>query len=601
MWTHVRPSTRSRADTRERGDSPWLGRGAPPSEPFLRYQDIQRGISAMFGRAATLAPATPTAAFLDWWVHLAGSPAKQWELAELGFDQALRWLDAVTRDPRSPWCIEPMPQDKRFDDPAWRDPPFGWLAQAFLLRQQWWQHATAGVPGVNPHHEHMVSFGARQWLDMVAPSNSMVANPVVLRRTLEERGANLARGAAHMVDDLQREAQDQPPFGAEKFRVGENIAVTPGRVVLRNRLIELIQYEPTTRTTHPEPVLIVPAWIMKYYVLDLSPHNSLIRHLVDRGFTVFAISWKNPDAGDRDLGFDDYHALGVQAALDAIGKIVPASRVHAVGYCLGGTLLAMAAAALGRSGNKRLKTLTLLAAQTDFDDPGEISMFIDESQVAHLEDRMWQRGTLDKRQMKATFQMIRSNDLVWSYRTLNYLLGERQPVSDLMAWNADGTRMPYRMHAEYLRRLFLHNALARGEMTLAGNIVNLHDIDAPLFLVATVQDHIAPWRSVFKLNALTGVEQTLVLAAGGHNVGIVNPPGSPRASYRLREWRHGERILRPEEWLADTAPVEGSWWTAWFAWLAARSTRRGPPPPLGAVRKGLAPQEPAPGTYVHLR
>jgi len=599
--THLRPSTLPRADTREREDSPWLGRGAPSSESLLRYQEIQRSVSAMFGSAATLAPATPLGAFIDWWMHLAGSPAKQWELSELALAQAQRWLDALAHDARAPWCVEPMPQDKRFGDPQWREPPFSWIAQAFLLRQQWWQRASTGVPGMNPHHEHMISFAARQWLDMVAPSNSMIANPVVLRRTLEEAGANLLRGAVHAIDDFQREALDQPPAGAEQFRVGHNVAVTPGRVVLRNRLIELIQYEPTTPSTHSEPVLIVPAWIMKYYVLDLSPHNSMIRHLVDKGFTVFAISWKNPGSGDRNLGFDDYHTLGVRAALDAIGQIVPGAPTHAVGYCLGGTLLAMAAAALGRSGAKTLKTLTLLAAQTDFAEPGEISLFIDESQVAHLEDRMWQRGTLDKRQMKATFQMIRSNDLIWSYRTLNHLLGQRQPVTDLMAWNADGTRMPFRMHSEYLRRLFLHNALARGEMKLNGSLINLNDIDAPLFLVATVQDHIAPWRSVFKLNTLTSVDQTLVLSAGGHNVGIVNPPGSQRASYRIDQWRHGDRMLTPQEWLAATAPVAGSWWTAWFDWLAAHSSRRGPPPAMGAVRKGLPPLEAAPGRYVHMR
>src|SRR6185295_5542649 len=285
-----------------------------------------------------------------------------------------------------------------------------------------------------------------------------------------------------------------------------------------------IQYTPTTPTVHPEPVLIVPAWIMKYYVLDLTPQNSLVKYLLDRGFTVFTISWKNPTAEDRDLGLEDYHRLGLRAALDAVNRIVPGRPAHAVGYCLGGTLLAMAAAALAREKSKALKTITLLAAQTDFTDPGEISLFIDESQVARLENEMWRRGYLDKRQMKESFRMMRSRDLVWSYRLAAYLLGERPPVTPLMAWNADGTRLPYRMHSEYLHCLFLDNALAHGEFHLDGAPINLADIRLPVFNVGTVQDHVAPWRSVFKLHRFTDAPQTFVLTAGGHNVGIVNPP-----------------------------------------------------------------------------
>ncbi len=370
---------------------------------------------------------------------------------------------------------------------------------------------------------------------------------------------------------------------------------------MRNRLVELIQYEPATRTVHAEPVLIVPAWIMKYYVLDLSPQNSLIKHLVDHGFTVFAISWKNPDPGDRDLGMEAYVQLGIRGALEAIGRIVPGTQVHAMGYCLGGTLLSIAAAALGRSKFAALKSMTLLAAQTDFSDPGELALFIDEGQVSFLENLMWPKGYLDKRQMKSTFQMLRSKDLVWSYRLTSHLLGERPPVSDLMAWNADGTRMPYRMHVEYLRGLFLHNALARGDWQVDGKPVNLADIRVPIFNVAAVQDHIAPWRSVFKLQSLADARQTFVLTGGGHNVGIVNPPGLAKSSYRLRERQPGDRLLTPDEWMASTQQVAGSWWTAWVAWLARHSKRRVAPPAMGAPDAGLPPLEPAPGTYVRLR
>jgi polyhydroxyalkanoate synthase len=585
---------------RERDASPWLGRDSPPSRTFGAYQRLERELSLFAGALPEvgIAPSTAVGAYLDWWVHLAGSSAKQWELLTYGAEQWTRAWRAVAMGET---VVQPLPQDKRFDDPAWSQPPYNVLAQAFLLRQQWWTRATTAVPGVTRHHEQMVSFAARQWLDMVAPSNFISTNPVVQRRTLEERGANLLRGVMHVLQDAWREAGDLPPVGAEQYDPGRNVAVTPGRVVLRNRLMELIQYAPATHTVHPEPVLIVPAWIMKYYVLDLSPGNSLIRHLVSQGFTVFAISWKNPDAQDRDLGMADYDRLGVRAALEAIGRIVPGARVHATGYCLGGTLLAIVAAALGRAHDTALKSMTLLAAQTDFTDPGELALFIDEGQVAFLENLMWRRGYLDKRQMRNTFQMMRSNDMIWSYRFYNHLLGERRPVSDLMAWNADGTRLPYRMHVEYLNGLFLHNALAHGEWRVDGAPVNLHDIHVPIFSVGAVQDHVAPWRSVYKLHGLTGADHTFVLTAGGHNVGIVNPPGQPKAQYRLRQRHHGERLLTPDEWLDATPAVAGSWWTAWVAWLARHSGKRVAPPSMGTRDAGLPPLDKAPGTYVHQR
>ncbi len=585
--------------SRERAGSPWLGRDSVPSEAFQAFQQLERQLTPKgVLPAAAIAPATTAGALADWWVHLLASPAKQWELAQYGLEQ---WFHAWGAGAAASGDIQPMPQDRRFADPAWQAAPYRWIAQSFLLQERWWQRATTAVPGVSRHHEAMVSFAARQWLDMVAPSNLVSMNPVVQGRTVQEGGANLLRGAAHVLEDAWRSVADLPPAEAQQFEVGRNVAVTPGRVVLRNRLIELIQYEPTTRTVRAEPVLIVPAWIMKYYVLDLSPTNSMVKYLVDQGFTVFMISWKNPDADDRDLGMDDYEHFGVEAALGAIRRIAPGARVHAVGYCLGGTLLAMAAAALGRRGDRSLQTVTLMAAQTDFSDPGELALFIDEGQVALLESLMAQRGYLEKRQMAGAFQMLRSNDLIWSYRLTNQLLGERRAMTDLMAWNADGTRLPLRMHSEYLRGLFLNNALARGEWMVDGQPVNLRDIRVPVFSVGTVQDHVAPWRSVFKLHALTDTEQTFVLTAGGHNVGIVNPPGSALSSYRLHQWRHGERLLSPDEWLAQTASVPGSWWEAWVDWLKQRSSRKTRPPPMGAPEAGLPALEAAPGNYVRQR
>jgi polyhydroxyalkanoate synthase subunit PhaC len=552
-------------------------------------------MSTVANATGGVSPATVAAAVGDWWLHLAASPSKQIELAQLAASQIARFAADAGKPHTSADDAIALPQDKRFADAAWNLPPWYLARRAFLLAQHWWTAATNGVPGVERRHEQWMAFTARQVLDMLSPSNGLVTNPVVLQRTWRDGGANLLRGAAYAWEDARRDALRLPPAGTEHHTVGHDIAATPGDVVLRNRLIELIRYRPAApRRVHGPPLLLVPAWIMKYYILDLSAHNSLVRWLLARGHAVYAISWKNPDAEDRELGLDDYLQLGVRAALDAIAQEHPGQRVHAAGYCLGGTLLAIAAAALAREGSNALATMTLLAAQTDFTEPGELSLFIDEGQVNFLENAMWRRGYLDDHQMRRTFQMLRSADLIWSYRVVNYLLGERSHASDLMAWNADGTRLPFRMHSQYLRELFLDNALANGRFCARGRPVNLQDVRVPIFNVGTVQDHVAPWRSVFKLQALTDAEHTFVLTAGGHNVGIVNPPGNPRSSYRLRTRRNHERRLTPDEWLNATEPLVGSWWSAWGDWLDAHAGKRitatsaKPLPSLGA----------APGTYV---
>jgi len=353
-----------------------------------------------------------------------------------------------------------------------------------------------------------------------------------------------------------------------------------------------------TERVRPEPVLIVPAWIMKYYILDLSPQNSLVRHLVEQGFTVFIISWKNPGKDDRDLGMEEYHALGSMAALNAISRIVPGSRVHAVGYCLGGTLLAISAAAMARERDERLATLSFLAAQIDFTEAGELTLFIGESQVAFLEDTMWEQGYLDASQMSGAFQLLRSNDLIWSRITRDYLLGVRQPISDLMAWNADTTRMPYRMHSEYLRKLFLANDLAEGRYQVGDRPIALSDIRAPVFAVGTETDHVAPWRSVYKFNLLMDTDVTFLLTNGGHNAGVVSEPGRAGRRYRVSTRREQDRYVDPDTWPLLTQPQEGSWWPRWVEWLAARSGQGIPPPPMGAAKDGLPALAEAPGSYV---
>jgi polyhydroxyalkanoate synthase len=337
---------------------------------------------------------------------------------------------------------------------------------------------------------------------------------------------------------------------------------------------------------------------MKYYILDLSPQNSLVKYLTGQGFTVFMISWKNPGPDDRDLGLEDYRTLGVNGALDAAGKIVPGRKVHAVGYCLGGTLLSIAAAALARESDERIATLTLLAAQTDFTEAGELMLFMDEGQVAFLEDMMWEQGFLDSRQMAGAFQMLRSNDLIWSRIIQDYLLGQREPMIDLMAWNADATRMPYRMHSQYLRQLFLDNDLAEGRFMAGGSPVALEDIRVPIFAVGTERDHVAPWRSTYKINLQTETEVTYLLASGGHNAGIVSEPGHEGRSFRVAAKTADQHYIDPERFLAQAQRKAGSWWPERVAWLGARSGSLTTVPPMGAPQAGFPPLADAPGTYV---
>jgi polyhydroxyalkanoate synthase subunit PhaC len=549
-----------------------------------------------------LSPAALSSAWLDWAMHLAISPSKQAEIVEMGVRQweRLGHLLMHAQDGSCEHCIEPLPQDPRFRDPAWDQWPYSVVYQSFLLGQQWLSISMRGVRGVTRHHEQVMDYTTRQAMDYFSPSNFPFSNPEVMKIIQETNGENLARGFRNWQEDMERTILGAPPAGAENYVVGKNLAVTPGKVVLRNELIELIQYTPTTSRVHAEPVLMVPAWIMKYYILDLSPQNSLVKYLVDKGHTVFMISWKNPGPEDRNLSMDDYLRHGVMAAVDAVAKIVPKRRMHALGYCLGGTLLSMAAAAMARDGDKRLASMTLLAAQTDFTEPGELALFIDDSQVTFLEDQMWEKGFLDSTQMSGAFQLLRSVDLVWSSLVKQYLKGDRTPVNDLMSWNADGTRMPYRMHTQYLRSLFLQNDLATGRFKVWGKPVALPDIDVPIFCVGTVTDHVAPWKSVYKLHLLTHAELTFALTTGGHNVGVVNPP-SPESKrrFKLRTRPQGSDYLDPEAFEQTAKEHPGSWWTAWEGWLCAKSSGKVAPPKPGGT--AFTPIGEAPGKYVLIR
>ncbi|MGX4640395.1 PHA/PHB synthase family protein [Massilia sp. SYSU DXS3249] len=581
------------AGVRERDASPWQGTRRRYPETEVERAALDLPLHAWLGRfTGYVSPAALGMAWFDWCSHLLLSPDKQVELATHAATATLRWLQycagAALAHPDEP--VVPLAQDKRFVDPAWHRWPWNVLSQGFLLQQQWWHRATRSVRGMSAHHGDVVTFVTRQLLDCAAPSNFVLTNPVVLEATWKRGGMNLVAGSWRAAHDAWRAASGDA--GTPGFRPGREVAVTPGQVVLRNELAELLRYDPVTPTVHAVPLLIVPAWIMKYYILDLSPHNSLVRYLVEHGHSVYVISWKNPGHGDRELSLDDYRRLGIMDALEAIVRETGSNQVNACGYCLGGTLLAIAAAAMARDHDRRLASLTLLAAQVDFTEPGELSLFIDESEVSFLEAAMWSQGYLDTRQMAGAFQLLRSNDLIWSRRLRHYLLDVPDRETDLMSWNADATRMPYRMHSDYLRRLFLNNDLASARYLVDGKPVALTDIGAPVFAVGTRTDHVAPWRSVYKIGLLTDTEVTFLLTSGGHNAGVVAAPGTSGRSYQIATQAPVARYIDPERWQREAPLHDGSWWPAWEAWLAQRAGER------IASRRPSPGLEAAPGRYV---
>jgi polyhydroxyalkanoate synthase subunit PhaC len=542
-----------------------------------------------------LSPAAISLAFADWQLHLMAAPGKCAALAGEAFQQATDLANAFSLKHAAfqPWsAIRPPLTDRRFEGKDWEFPPFNLLAQSFLLIEHWLHSTTGHVRGLAHPDAAIVDFVQRQCLDMVAPTNFAFSNPKVLRKIMETGGGNFVEGFKNWIADCLTLLGGGRPD--QRLVVGKDVAVTPGKVVYRNDLIELIQYTPVTSVVRPEPVLIVPAWIMKYYILDLSPHNSLVKFLIENGFTVFMISWKNPTSQDRNLSLEDYREGGVDAAIAAINEIVPERAIHAAGYCLGGTLLSIAAARLQRERPDCLRSVTLLAAQTDFTEAGELTLFINESQIAFLEDMMWQRGVLTPLQMAGAFQMLRSNDLLWSRVVHDYLIGERAPPSDLMSWNADATRMPYQMHSDYLRHLFLDNDLAEGRYHVKGKPIALSDLHAPMFVVGTLRDHVAPWKSVYKIHVFADADVTFVLANGGHNAGIVAAPDEPNHSYQVMTKKTNAPYVGPEEWIKLAPSHEGSWWSEWVRFLTAHSAEPVASPPFEA---GGALQD-APGSYV---
>ena len=564
------------------------------------YGTFDRASRAMLARVTGgSSPNAAVSAWADWASHLARAPGRQLELAEHAMRSATKLAVHAAGWPPSEPPFQPRPGDHRFDHPGWNAPPFSLWKQAFLATQDWWEHATEPARGTSRHVSDQVAFMARQALDVVSPSNTVLTNPEILEATFRRGGGNLAEGTRHLAEDMLALATHSAPPRSEGYEVGRNLACTQGEVVYRNELFELIQYAPLTDKVHPEPVLIVPAWIMKYYILDLSPENSLIRYLVSQGFTVFAMSWVNPTAALRDVSLDDYRRRGVMAAIDTVSRIVPERKVHACGYCLGGTILSIAAATMARDRDLRLASITLLAAQTDFTEAGELMLFLDESQVAFLEDMMWDQGYLDQSQMAGAFRALRAEELIWSRAVRRYLLAEDEPEFDISVWNADATRMPARMHSEYLRGLFMENRLTSGRFAVEGRVIALKDIDAPMFVIGTEKDHIAPWHSVYKVTLFTENDLTFVLTKGGHNGGILSEPGHKGRHYRIGHRTPEKTYMGPDVWHAHHAPKEGSWWPEWASWLADKSGAGDvEPPQMGAPDDDLPPLGPAPGTYV---
>ncbi|MEO7762186.1 MAG: class I poly(R)-hydroxyalkanoic acid synthase, partial [Casimicrobiaceae bacterium] len=489
--------------------------------------------------------------------------------------------------------------DRRFRHEDWQEHfLFDYVKQSYLIAARWMHKTVAEVEGLDPNTAKKVDFFTRQYIDAMAPSNFVLTNPEVLHETVKSGGENLVKGLKNLLGDIER-GNGQLKISmtdSKAFELGVNIATTPGKVVYQNDLMQLIQYEPTTKKVYKNPLLIMPPWINKYYILDLREKNSMIKWAADQGMTVFVISWVNPDAGLREKSFDDYMLQGPIAALDAIEKAVGEDEVNVVGYCLGGTLLAATLAYMAVKKNKRIASATFMTALTDFRASGELNVFIDEQQIENLEKRMNERGYLEGSEMGTTFNMLRANDLMWSFVINNYLLGRDPLPFDLLHWNGDSTRMPANMHSFYLRNMYLNNRLREpGGITLAGVPIDLSKITVPTYFVSALEDHIAPWKATYEGPKLFGGRSTFTLSGSGHIAGMINPPAANKYGY----WTNRKLPDSPDEWLQGASPHEGSWWGDWRSWL---KDTLGPQVAARVPGKGkLKVIEPAPGSYAKLR
>ncbi len=547
-------------------------------------------------------PLNVGSAFLEMTARMMTNPAQVMR-AQLGFwqDYMTLWQNTAKRMMGMPAqrVIDAPASDRRFKDEAWHENEvFDFIKQSYLLSARFVQDAVRQVDGMDPKTAQKVDFYARQFIDAMSPSNFLLTNPEVLRKTAETGGENLLKGLNNLLSDLERgKGQLRIKMtDMEAFRLGQNIAVSPGKVIYQNDLMQLIQYSPTTRQVLKRPLLIGPPWINKFYILDLRPRNSLVRWAVSQGHTVFMISWVNPDERLAEKGFDDYMTEGYLAALDAIEQATGEREINAIGYCLGGTLLASTLAWMAAKGDDRIKSATFFVTMMDFAEAGELGVFIDEEQLTSLEEKMNRRGYLEGSEMATTFNMLRANDLIWSFVVNNYLLGNDPFPFDLLYWNADSTRMPARMHSFYLRKMYQENLLKEpGGIELAGVPIDLRKIKTPAYFLSTHEDHIAPWKSTYRGTQLLSGSKRFVLAASGHIAGVVNPPESGKYSH----WINPELPPDPEEWFRGATEIAGSWWPDWHRWVSALAPETVPARVPGDGK--LAPIEDAPGSYVAVR
>ncbi len=549
-------------------------------------------------------PLNLASTFMDLTTRMLADPQKLMQAQMKLWDDYMRLWQSTARklagQPSEP-IAEPAKGDKRFADPAWKDEAlFDYIKQSYLLTARWLQGTVKDVDGVGDKEKRKIDFYTRQFVDAMSPSNFVLTNPQVLRATMESGGENLVKGLQNLLTDLERGngrlAIRQTDMNA--FEVGRNVATAPGKVVFQNELIQLLQYAPTTETVYQVPLLIVPPWINKFYILDLKPENSFIRWAVAQGYTVFVISWVNPDERLAKKNFEDYMLQGPLAALDAIEQATGERRVSAIGYCIGGTLMASTLAWLAAKNDNRIANCTFFTAQVEFSDAGELEVFVEEETLTRLEESMNQRGYLDGGEMATTFNMLRANDLIWSFVVSNYLLGKDPFPFDLLFWNSDATRMPATMHSYYLRNMYQKNLLAQpGGITLAGVPIDLRKITVPVYLQAGKEDHIAPARSVYKMSQIFKGPARFMLAGSGHIAGVVNPPAAKKYQHWLNETQSNPPTLA--EWQAGATEFPGSWWHDWDKWLSAQS---GPRIPARVPGDGkLTPIEDAPGSYVKMR
>jgi polyhydroxyalkanoate synthase len=554
--------------------------------------------TAPVAAANPLDPLGISGAALGIWQSLLAHPES---IAQTQLDFTKAWLTVATRtlgalsgEEKPAAVIEPARGDNRWKHQAWTDNPmFDALKQGYLLATQGVLDGIDRAPDVDPQTRARVKYFAKQFCDAMSPTNFPWLNPAVIEETLRTGGLNLQKGLRNALDD-ERDNNGRPALvDKSAFRVGENVATSKGEVVFRNELIELIQYSPATETVYERPLLIVPPWINKFYILDLQPANSLIKFATDNGLQTFVISWRNPDASLAGTTFRDYLELGPLTAARVMREIVGSQDINQIGYCIGGTLTAMELAYLAKADPGLVNAVTFFAALVDFSEPGEIKNFLGPEAVAHVEAKMREEGVLQASEMADTFNLLRANDLIWNVAVNRYLLGKDAPAFDLLYWNSDATRMPAAMHAYYLENMYVRNALAKGELEVDGVPIDLHAVRNDVYAVASIDDHIAPWRSVYKMTQLFAGDVRFRLGHSGHIAGIINSPASGKGNY----WTAEANPPSADDWFRGAEKRTGSWWPDWLAWIEARSGVRVPAPERPGTEKYPA-LAPAPGTYV---